>query len=70
MLSAEHTEFPLCCSCCLTTQKSGISQHIEMCFLLLVGIETPRDPCGDVEGDKNTLLMIIFGVQIAACCSD
>lgn len=40
-----------------------------MCFLVF-GNEISGDLCGDVEGDKNTLLMIIFDVQIAARCSD
>lgn len=40
-----------------------------MCFLL-VGNEISRDLYGDTEEDKNTLLMIIFNVQIAARCSD
>lgn len=39
-------------------------------WFLLVGNEMSRDLCGDMERDKNRLLMIIFNVQIAAKCSD
>lgn len=54
---------------CFTTREFGISQHSSMC-LLVFGNEISRDLCGDMEGDKNMLLMIVFNVQIAARCSD